>query len=98
MPDTWNDRLLADASPVRDREPIHYRVHDADSGRLWGSATARSGDYLAVADRYRQIQKANSGRLLVLRRYDRSAGDEFSCTEGPEAQKWGSPTLPSDHP
>lgn len=85
MPDTWNGRLLADASPVREQEPIHYRVHDADSGRLVGFGTVRGGDYAAVADHYRQIQMANSGRSLVLRRYDRPAGDEFSRTEGPEA-------------
>lgn len=85
VPDTWNGRLLADASPVREQEPIHYRVHDADSGRLLGFGTARGGDYVAVADHYRRIQNANSGRSLVLRRYDRPAGDEFSRTEGPEA-------------
>lgn len=50
-----------------------------------GFGTTRGSDYVAVADHYRQIQNANSGRLLVLRRYDRPAGDEFSRTEGPEA-------------
>lgn len=84
MPDTWNDRPLADANPVREQEPIHYRVHDADGGRLLGFGTARSGDYLSVTDHYRRIQSANPGRFLVLRRYDRPAGDEFSHTEGPQ--------------
>ncbi|MEV4999380.1 hypothetical protein [Streptomyces niveus] len=59
-----------------------------------GIGTARGGDYAAVADHYRQIQMANSGRPLILRRYDRPAGDESSRTEGPQAQKKDLPGFP----
>lgn len=83
--DAWDGMDLSDAVQVKDNESIHYRIHDADGAGLLGFGTARPGPsgWLQVADHYGRVQAANPGRFLVLRRYDRSAGDEFDREVGP---------------
>lgn len=85
MTDTWNEEPLSDAHVVTDTSPIHYRIHDADGAGLLGFGTARPGmaGCLQIAEHYRRIQAAKPGHSLVLRRYDRPAGDQFDQTTGP---------------
>lgn len=85
MADAWNGEPLSDATQVKNNEPIHYRIHDADGAGLLGFGTARSGPagWLQIADHYKRVQEANPGRFLVLRQYDRPAGSEFDREVGP---------------
>ncbi|MFE5688381.1 hypothetical protein [Streptomyces sp. NPDC056512] len=50
MADEWNGNRLSDAAQLKDNEPIHYRIHDADGAGRLGFGTARPGQRLA-ADR-----------------------------------------------
>lgn len=88
MADFWDDAPLSDATQVQDSEPIHYRIHDADGRGLLGFGTARPGPsgWLQIARHHARVQAANPGRHLVLRRYDRPAGDEFDHEVGPAAE------------
>ncbi|MFG3172295.1 hypothetical protein [Streptomyces sp. NPDC048200] len=85
MSDTGNDEPLEDAHIVTDNNPIHYRIHDADGAGLLGFGRARPGlaRCLQIAEHYRPIQAAKPGRALVLRQYDRPAGDQFEPMTGP---------------
>jgi hypothetical protein len=83
--DYWGDLPLDDAEQVKDNEPIHYRIHDADGSGVLAFGTARPGPsgWLQIADHHGRVQAANPGRFLILRRYDQSAGDGFDYEVGP---------------
>lgn len=85
MTDSWQGEPLSDASIVNEHEPIHYRIHDADGAGLLGFGTARPGPsgYMDIAAHYQEIQEAHPGSYLVLRRYDRPAGERFDRAVGP---------------
>lgn len=87
MTDLWDGAPLADAAQVKDNEPIHYRIHDVDGAGLLGFGTAHPGPsgWLQIASHHARVQAAHPGRFLLLRRYDRPAGDEFDHEVGPAA-------------
>lgn len=88
MTDIWDGKPLASAREVRDTAPIHYRIHDADGWGLLAFGTARPGPagWLQVADHYERVREAHPGRSLVLRRYDRAAGEGFDYEVGPASE------------